>query len=106
METSKRGDGIARVKGFVIFVPNTKPGGDKVKVKITRVGRSYAVAEVTQEEPSLRRNRQRALRKWELKGLKKNLRNNGGALPSIDNLKIIRVVFFRALTEVPSILRI
>ncbi|BDR91613.1 hypothetical protein Vsou_07060 [Vulcanisaeta souniana JCM 11219] len=48
METSKRGDGIARVKGFVIFVPNTKPG-DKVKVKITRVGRSYAVAELTQE---------------------------------------------------------
>lgn len=37
METSKRGDGIARVKGFVIFVPNTKPGGDKVKVKITRL---------------------------------------------------------------------
>ncbi|GGI71898.1 hypothetical protein GCM10007112_05860 [Vulcanisaeta souniana JCM 11219] len=48
VETSKRGDGIARVKGFVIFVPNTKPG-DKVKVKITRVGRSYAVAELTQE---------------------------------------------------------
>ncbi len=48
METSKRGDGIARVRGFVIFVPNTKPG-DKVKVKITRVGRSYAIAELTQE---------------------------------------------------------
>jgi predicted RNA-binding protein with TRAM domain len=48
VETSKRGDGIARVRGFVIFVPNTKPG-DKVKVKITRVSRSYAVAEVTQE---------------------------------------------------------
>ncbi len=48
VETSKRGDGIARVKGFVIFVPNTKPG-DKVKVKITKIGRTYAVAEVTQE---------------------------------------------------------
>ncbi|MGC9152954.1 MAG: TRAM domain-containing protein [Vulcanisaeta sp.] len=48
VETSKRGDGIARVRGFVIFVPNTKPG-DKVKVKITRIGRTYAVAEVTQE---------------------------------------------------------
>lgn len=46
-EVSKRGDGIARIKGFVIFVPNTKPG-DKVRVKITRIGRSYAVAEVTQ----------------------------------------------------------
>ncbi len=52
VETSKRGDGIARVKGFVIFVPNTKPGGDKVKVKITRIGRTYAVAEVTQEGSS------------------------------------------------------
>ncbi len=51
VETSKRGDGIARVKGFVIFVPNTKPG-DKVKVKITKIGRSYAVAEVTQEGSS------------------------------------------------------
>ena len=51
METSRRGDGIARVKGFVIFVPNTKPG-DKVKVKITRVGRTYAVAEIAQEGES------------------------------------------------------
>lgn len=51
METSKRGDGIARVKGFVIFVPNTKPG-DKVKVKITKIGRTYAVAEVAQEGSS------------------------------------------------------
>ena len=42
---SKRGDaGVGRIQGLVIFVPNTKIG-DKVKVKITRVGRGYATAE-------------------------------------------------------------
>jgi len=44
-EVSKRGDGVAKIRGFIIFVPNTKPG-DKVKVKITRVGPSFAVAEL------------------------------------------------------------
>ena len=29
-EVSRRGEGIARIKGLVTFVPNTKPG-DKVK---------------------------------------------------------------------------
>ncbi len=43
---SKRGDaGVGRIQGLVIFVPNTKVG-DKVKVKITRVGRGYATAEL------------------------------------------------------------
>ncbi|MFP3157806.1 MAG: TRAM domain-containing protein [Caldivirga sp.] len=44
-EVSKRGDGVAKIRGFIIFVPNTKPG-DKVKVKITRVGPTFAVAEL------------------------------------------------------------
>ena len=44
-DMSRRGDtGVARIEGFVIFVPDTKPG-DHVKVKITNVGRSYANAE-------------------------------------------------------------
>jgi predicted RNA-binding protein with TRAM domain len=43
---SKRGDaGVGRIQGLVIFVPNTKVG-DKVKVKVTRVGRGYATAEL------------------------------------------------------------
>lgn len=46
-EISKRGDGVAKIRGFIIFIPNTKPG-DKVKVKITRVGPSFAVAELAQ----------------------------------------------------------
>ena len=44
-DMSRRGDtGVARIEGFVIFVPDTKPG-DHVKVKITNVGRRYANAE-------------------------------------------------------------
>lgn len=44
-ETSPNGEGIARIKGFLIFVPNKKPG-DHVKVKITRLYSMNADAEV------------------------------------------------------------
>jgi predicted RNA-binding protein with TRAM domain len=43
---SKRGDsGVARVQGLVIFVAGTKVG-DAVKVKISKVGRGYATADL------------------------------------------------------------
>jgi predicted RNA-binding protein with TRAM domain len=48
-ETSRRGEGIARIEGLVIFVPNTKPG-DHVKIKITRISRKFAEAEVVGKE--------------------------------------------------------
>ena len=41
----KEGSGIAKLRGVSIFVNNTSPG-DKVMVRITKVGRSYAAAEV------------------------------------------------------------
>ena len=41
----RRGDGIAKVENFVIFVPGTK-AGDHVKVKVTSVGGSFATASV------------------------------------------------------------
>jgi predicted RNA-binding protein with TRAM domain len=44
-EISRRGDGLTRVQGFVIFVPNTKQG-DNVKIKITQVKPSYAVGQI------------------------------------------------------------
>jgi predicted RNA-binding protein with TRAM domain len=44
-ERSDRGDGIARIQGFVIFVKNGKVG-DKVKVKVTSVGSRFAIAEI------------------------------------------------------------
>ncbi len=43
-EKSQRGEGIARIQGLVIFVPNTNPG-DHVKVKITRISSRFAEAE-------------------------------------------------------------
>jgi predicted RNA-binding protein with TRAM domain len=44
-EVSRRGDGVTRIQGFVIFVPNTRPG-DHVKIKVTKVGNRFATAEV------------------------------------------------------------
>ena len=41
----EKGDGIARVEGFVLFVPNTKEG-DEVRVRITKVLRKVGFAEV------------------------------------------------------------
>ena len=43
-DVGKEGDGITRVEGFVVFVPDTKVG-DEVKVKITSVRRRFAFAE-------------------------------------------------------------
>ncbi len=40
---AREGDGIARIQGFVIFVPGTKVG-DQVKIKIEKVLRKFAIA--------------------------------------------------------------
>jgi len=47
-DISRRGQGIARIQGFVIFVPDTKPN-DRVRVKITRISRRFAEAEVVRK---------------------------------------------------------
>ncbi len=44
-DISRRGDGIAKIEGFIIFVPNAKQGDD-VKFKITRVGNRFATGEL------------------------------------------------------------
>ncbi len=41
---SARGDGIAHVEGFVIFVANANVG-EKMKVKVTAVKRTFAIGE-------------------------------------------------------------
>ncbi|MCS7139171.1 MAG: TRAM domain-containing protein [Candidatus Nezhaarchaeota archaeon] len=46
-EVSRRGDGLARIQGFIIFVPGTQKG-DKVRIRITKIGRSYAIGEVVE----------------------------------------------------------
>jgi len=47
-ETSRRGEGIARIQGLVIFIPDTKPG-DHAKIRITRISRRFAEAEVVEK---------------------------------------------------------
>ena len=46
-DISRRGDGIAKIQGFIIFVPNTKQG-EHVKFKVTRVGNRFAIGELVQ----------------------------------------------------------
>ena len=41
----KLGVGVTKLRGVAIFVNNTNPG-DKVKVRITKVGRINATAEL------------------------------------------------------------
>lgn len=41
----EKGDGVAKVKGFVLFIPGVNEG-DEVKVKVTKVLRKVGFAEV------------------------------------------------------------
>jgi len=44
-EISRRGEGIARIKGLVTFIPNAK-AGDHFRIRITRISRRFAEAEI------------------------------------------------------------
>ena len=48
-EMSRRGEGIARIQGLVVFVPNTQ-NGDHGKIRVTRISRRFAEAEVVGKE--------------------------------------------------------
>ncbi|MBI2184492.1 MAG: TRAM domain-containing protein [Thaumarchaeota archaeon] len=50
-ETSRRGDGVAKVDGFVIFVANGKTG-QKARIKITQVGNRFASGEIVESASS------------------------------------------------------
>lgn len=43
-EVGSKGDGIARIKNFVVFVPGSKKG-DKLKIRITDVRGRFAIGE-------------------------------------------------------------
>ncbi|MCJ7719454.1 TRAM domain-containing protein [Candidatus Bathyarchaeota archaeon] len=43
-DIGSRGDGIAKIQGYLIFVPRSKMG-ERVKVKILSVSGKFAVAE-------------------------------------------------------------
>lgn len=44
-----RGDGIARIQNFLVFVPQAKTG-ERLRVKIQKIGRKFAIAEKIKEE--------------------------------------------------------
>jgi len=44
-ELSPKGEGIAKSQGFVIYVPDTKPG-ERVKIKVNRITEKAANAQV------------------------------------------------------------
>jgi len=50
-EISRRGDGIAKIDGFVVFVPGTKQG-QNVRIKVTQVSERFASGQVVQGSDS------------------------------------------------------
>lgn len=62
-----KGDGIAKVKGFVLFVANTKKG-DQVKIKVTKILKNAGFAEVVgKSERTERRKKFETINPEELK---------------------------------------
>lgn len=57
----EKGDGIAKVKGFVLFVPKVKKG-DYVKIRITKVLKNVGFAEVVQQLDHSPEHQQRSSR--------------------------------------------
>ena len=50
-EVSRKGDGIARIQGFVIFVKNGKVG-QNAKIRVVQVGNRFATAEIVDDATS------------------------------------------------------
>ena len=48
-DTSRRGEGIAKVDGFIVFVPGTKQG-QNVRIKVTQVSERFASGQVVQSD--------------------------------------------------------
>jgi predicted RNA-binding protein with TRAM domain len=49
-EISRKGEGIARIQGFVIFVKEGKVG-QNAKIRIVQVGNRFATAEIIDDQP-------------------------------------------------------
>ncbi|MEM5875256.1 MAG: TRAM domain-containing protein [Candidatus Aenigmatarchaeota archaeon] len=45
LEVGSKGDGIAKINNFIVFVPGSKKG-EKKHIKIVKVARRFAVAEI------------------------------------------------------------
>ena len=64
-----KGDGIAKVKGFVLFVPNTKKG-DYVKVLVKKVLKNAGFADVLEKlERPVRQSKFATISEEEIQGM-------------------------------------
>jgi len=45
LEVGSKGDGVAKIKNFIIFVPGSKKG-EKKHIKIVKVARRFAIGEI------------------------------------------------------------
>jgi predicted RNA-binding protein with TRAM domain len=50
-ELSRKGDGVTRVQGYVVFIPNAKQG-QQLKIKITAIRPNYAIGEIVAPQTS------------------------------------------------------
>jgi predicted RNA-binding protein with TRAM domain len=48
IDRSERGEGVARIEGFIVFIRGAKPG-EEIKIKITNVGARAATGEIVLE---------------------------------------------------------
>ena len=46
-DMGRSGDGMAKIEGYILFVPNTKKG-DEVKIKVTETKRNVGFAELVE----------------------------------------------------------
>src|SRR5487761_320682 len=51
-DTSRRGEGIAKIDGFVIFVPGTRMG-QSARIKVTRVSERFANGQIVEGSSSV-----------------------------------------------------
>ena len=69
---SKRGDsGVARIQGLVVFVPGAKVGQSR-RIKITKIGSGFAVAEVVEAAAAAATDKRRASDTGSLQGKTKS----------------------------------
>lgn len=47
-DISKRGEGIAKVEGFIVFVPGTKVG-QNVRIRVTQVSQRFASGQIVED---------------------------------------------------------
>lgn len=45
IDRSERGEGVARIEGFIVFIRGAKPG-EEVKIRVTNVGARAATGEI------------------------------------------------------------